>query len=237
MNKIVVCYQSLLGLYGDRGNAMVLRSRLAARGFDAEIVEVEPGDEVPADGLVYLLGGGEDAAQISAVRMLKEDGNIFRAVDSGAVLFAVCAGYQIVGNTFTVGDDDQVIDGLGLLDVDTRRGPERAVGEILTHWDSPTGDYLITGFENHGGFTELGKGAKAFAQVEVGIGNRADGTEGAISRTNPKIIGTYPHGPVLVRNPQLADYLLELALGVELDELPSEELDELRRQRVAAVRR
>jgi CobQ-like glutamine amidotransferase family enzyme len=233
--EIVLVYQSLLGIYGDRGNAMVLRQRLAWRGIDAVLTEVEPGDAVPSTGAVYLLGGGEDAAQVSAVNGLKADGHIFDAVERGAVLFAVCAGYQIVGNTFTVGEDDDVIDGLGLLDVTTRRGTERAVGEILSHWTKPDGtESLVTGFENHGGFTTLGEKATPLARVEIGIGNANDGTEGAVQG---KVIGTYPHGPILARNPDLADHLLELALDRELEPLPRPELDELRRQRVTAIRR
>ena len=233
--KIVLLYQSLLGIYGDRGNAMVLRQRLLRRGIDATLEIIEPGDAVPADGAVYLLGGGEDAAQVSAVKGLKADGNIYGAVERGAVLFAVCAGLQIVGNTFTVGDHDEVIDGLGLLDVDTRRGDVRAVGEILTHWTKPDGsESLITGFENHGGFTTLGPSAAPLARVEIGIGNANDGIEGAVQGT---VIGTYPHGPVLARNPELADHLLELALGHELEPLPDAELDELRRQRITHIRK
>ncbi len=233
--KIVLLYQSLLGIYGDRGNATVVRQRLAWRNLDATITEVSPGDAVPPDGSIYLLGGGEDAAQVSAVKGLKADGHLFVAIERGAVLFAVCAGFQIAGNTFTVGEHDEVIDGLGLLDVDTRRGPVRAVGEILTHWRGPDGsEYLITGFENHGGFTTLGPRAKPLASVEIGVGNANDGTEGAVQG---KVIGTYPHGPVLARNPALADHLLTLALGHELDPLPCPELDELRRQRIAAVRK
>lgn len=233
--EIVLVYQSLLGIYGDRGNAMVLRQRLAWRGIDARLIEVEPGEALPASGSVYLLGGGEDAAQVSAVRRLKEDGNLFRAIDDGAVLFAVCAGYQIAGTTFTVGERDEVIEGLGLLDVTTRRGTERAVGETLSRWTKPDGaESLITGFENHGGFTTLGAGARPLAFVEIGVGNANDGTEGAVQG---RVIGAYPHGPVLARNPDLADHLLELALERSLDPLPSPEIDELRRQRIAAVRK
>ena len=233
--EIVLLYQSLLGIYGDRGNAMVLWQRLAWRGIDAVLTEVEPGDVVPSTGAVYLLGGGEDAAQVSAVKALKADGHIFGAVERGAVLFAVCAGYQIVGNTFTVGEHDDVIEGLGLLDVTTRRGNERAVGEILTQWTRPDGtESLVTGFENHGGFTTLGPDATPLARVEIGVGNANDGTEGAVQG---KVIGTYPHGPVLARNPELADHLLELALGRELEPLPRPELDELRGQRITAVRK
>lgn len=233
--EIVLVYQSLLGIYGDRGNAMVLRQRLAWRDIEATLTEVEPGDEIPATGSVYLLGGGEDAAQISAVKGLKADGHLFGAIENGAVLFAVCAGYQIAGKTFTVGERDEVIEGLGLLDVTTRRGSERAVGEILTHWRRPDGtESLVTGFENHGGFTTLGPDATPLARVEIGVGNAGDGTEGAVQG---KVIGTYPHGPILARNPDLADHLLELALGRELDPLPRPELDELRHQRVLAIRR
>ncbi len=233
--EIVLIYQSLLGIYGDRGNASVLVKRLAWRGFDPVLTVVEPGDRLPDTGHVYLLGGGEDAAQITAVRELTADGGLHRARDRGAVVFAVCAGYQIVGNSFTVGDRDEVIAGLGLLDVTTTRGPVRAVGEILSRWRGRTGDEaIISGFENHGGYTVLGPGADPLADVEVGVGNCGDGTEGAVSGT---VIGTYPHGPVLVRNPALADHLLELALGRELDPLPRPELTELRRQRLAAARR
>lgn len=236
--KIALVYQSLLGIYGDRGNATVLTRRLALRGIEHELVVVEPGEHVPEDASVYLLGGGEDMAQISAVNALKADGGIFRGLDAGAVLFAVCAGYQICGNTFTVGDHEEVIEGLGVLDVATRRGPERAVGEILTSWTKPDGSTsLITGFENHGGFTTLGEKATPLARVEVGVGNANDGTEGAVQG---RVIGSYPHGPILARNPELADHLLQLALDRELEPLPdatmNADIDELRRQRIAHVR-
>jgi lipid II isoglutaminyl synthase (glutamine-hydrolysing) len=231
--EIVLVYQSLLGIYGDRGNATVLAKRLQWRGYDTTLTVVEPGDTLPDTGQVYLLGGGEDAAQISAVNALRADGGLHRAVDRGAAVFAVCAGYQIVGYSFTVGERDEVIEGLGLLDVTTTRGPVRAVGEILTRWHGREGeDALLTGFENHGGYTTLGPSATPLARVEVGVGNAADGTEGAIDGS---VIGTYPHGPVLARNPALADHVLQLALGEELAPLHRPEIDELRRQRLAAV--
>jgi len=231
---IVLVYQSLLGIYGDRGNAAVLSKRLTWRGIDARIVVVEPGEELPADGQVYLLGGGEDLAQTTAVRELTKDGNLFRALDAGAAVFAVCAGYQICGTTFTIGERDEVVPGLGILDVETRRGDVRAVGEILYRWTKPDGtESLVTGFENHGGFTRVGAGARPLGVVERGIGNGYDASEGA---QQGKVVGTYPHGPVLARNPDLADYVLELALGHSLDPLPRPAIDELRRQRIAAVR-
>ncbi len=235
--EIVLVYQSLLGIYGDRGNATVLVKRLAWRGFDPVLTVVEPGDPLPDTGQVYLLGGGEDAAQVSAVRALQADGGLSRAAERGAAVFAVCAGYQIIGRSFTVGENDDVIEGLGLLDVTTTRGPVRAVGEILTRWNGvdPGSDaQWLSGFENHGGYTRLGPDATPFASVEVGVGNAGDGTEGAVAGS---VIGTYPHGPVLARNPALADHVLALGLGGELEPLVRPEITELRRQRLAAVRR
>jgi CobQ-like glutamine amidotransferase family enzyme len=233
--EIVLVFQSLLGIYGDRGNATVLIKRLGWRGFDPVLTVVEPGDPLPDTGQVYLLGGGEDAAQVSAVRALQADGGLHRAANREAAVFAVCAGYQIIGKSFTVGENDDVIEGLGLLDVTTTRGPERAVGEILSRWEDREGDeQWLTGFENHGGYTRLGPQAEPLASVEIGVGNCDDGTEGAVTGT---VIGTYPHGPVLARNPALADHVLELGLGRKLPPLVRPEVDELRRQRLAAVRR
>jgi CobQ-like glutamine amidotransferase family enzyme len=233
--EVVLIYQSLLGLYGDRGNAAVLIKRLAWRGYEPVLTVVEPGDSLPNTGDVYLLGGGEDAAQVSAVRALKADGGLNRAADRGAAILAVCAGYQIVGNSFTVGYKDEVVTGLGLLDVTTTRGPVRAVGEIISRWNGRDGDdQWLTGFENHGGYTTLGPGVEALAAVEIGVGNCNDGTEGAVAGT---VVGTYPHGPILARNPALADYILELALGIDLEPLVHPEINKLRRQRLRRVRR
>jgi CobQ-like glutamine amidotransferase family enzyme len=233
--EVVLIYQSLLGLYGDRGNATVLMKRLAWRGYEPVLTAVEPGHALPDSGNVYLLGGGEDAAQVTAATALKADGGLDRAVDRGAAVLAVCAGYQIVGNNFTVGYKDEVISGLGLLDVSTSRGPVRAVGEIISRWNGRDGDgQWLTGFENHGGYTRLGTGVKPLATVEIGIGNCNDGTEGAVAGT---VIGTYSHGPILARNPALADYILELALGHELTPLVHPEINKLRRQLLARARR
>lgn len=233
MVEIVLVYQSLLGIYGDRGNALVLAKRLNWRSIEARVTVVEPGTPLPDSAAVYLLGGGEDGAQTTAVRELTADGGLHRAAERGAVVFGVCAGYQILGNTFTVGHDDRVIDGLGLLDIDTRRGSERAVGEILTTWRGQRGDgRWLTGFENHGGLTTLGADAQPLADVVIGVGN-GDGTEGAVQGT---VSGSYPHGPLLARNPALADHLLEVALGYSLEPLSEPAIDGLRAQRIAHAR-
>lgn len=239
--KIVVVYQSLLGIHGDQGNARVLAKRASWRGVEPEVVLVEPGTPVPTDAGIYLLGGGEDNALAAAVRQLKDDGGLFRALDAGGVLFAVGAGYQISGHSFCTDADGQTHSGLGLLDVETRRGPKRAVGELLASWARPDGSTsALTGFENHSGYTHLGADATPLARVEAGLGNNGDGTEGAVSG---RVIGTNLHGPALARNPELADHLLELALerpleplGPEQDQVTREILN-LRAERLASVRR
>ena len=224
----------VLGTYGDDGNALVLRQRARMRGIEAEIVPIKLGEAVPDSLDVYTVGGGEDTAQITAVRQLKADGGLFTALDRGAVLFAVCAGYQICGSSFTIGAHDEIIEGLGLLDVQTRRGPQRAVGEVLHHWTRPDGtESLVTGFENHGGWTTLGTDATALADVEIGWGNGDRTTEGAIQGN---IIGTYPHGPILARNPELADFLLERSLGTTLEPLDKPEIEQLRERRIRSAR-
>jgi CobQ-like glutamine amidotransferase family enzyme len=230
---IALVYPTLLGTYGDGGNARVLAERLRWRGIGCELVEVELGMPIPRQADVVVLGGGEDTAQTLAVRELTADGAIGRAVDAGRPVFAVCAGLQVLGANFfdAAGRSSP---GLGLLDVTTERLPgPRAVGELLAEPllggpDLPP----LTGYENHGGATVLGPAAHPLARVVHGVGN-GDGTEGAVQGS---IIATYLHGPALARNPALADHVLTLAAG-ELAPLDDAEEHELRRERISAVRR
>lgn len=229
--RVVVVYPDLLGTYGDGGNGVVLVHRARWRGIDATLLEATSGAPLPA-GDCYFLGGGEDGPQLRAAEQLRADGTLARAAGDGVPVLAVCAGYQIVGRTFPAADG-RPLPGLGLLDVSTKKGVgRRAVGEILAE---PVVDGLpvLTGFENHGGVTELGKDAAPLATVVCGIGN-GDGTEGAVAG---KIIGTYLHGPVLARNPALADRLLTWATGETLAPLDDEEEEALRAERIAAARR
>src|SRR3954447_21869438 len=129
--SIAVVFPDLLGTYGDGGNAVVLAQRLRWRGITAEITEVHAGDAVPEACTLYVIGGGEDAPQTLAAEQLIASGALDRAVDSGAVVFAVCAGLQVVGRSF-LGPDGRRRDGVGLLDCATdRRAAERPVGELV----------------------------------------------------------------------------------------------------------
>jgi CobQ-like glutamine amidotransferase family enzyme len=149
------------------------------------------------------------------------------------VVLAVCAGFQLVGRTFP-GATGEVHDGLGLLDLDTVKGEgPRAVGEVVSEPVGLTDLPALTGFENHGGVTALAEGAVALGQVTTGIGN-GDGSEGAVKG---RVVGTYLHGPVLARNPALADVLLSWALDdAALTPLDDRAAESLREERLAASR-
>ena len=230
--RLVWVYPDLLSTYGDRGNLLVLERRARLRGIPVEPVYVNSDQPVPRDGDIYLLGGGEDLPQILAARRLKADGGLVEAADRGAVIFAVCAGYQLVGHEFG-GVDGEPEEGLGILDIRSGRGERRAVGEIVADVDPVLGIPELTGFENHQGVTRLGPRAIPLATVTTGVGN-GGGTEGAHAG---RILGTYLHGPALVRNPALADLLLGWVAG-PLPPLPPEDEElaqTLRRERLAAI--
>jgi CobQ-like glutamine amidotransferase family enzyme len=209
----------------------VLAQRLRWRGVEAETIDVDVDEALPEQADVYVLGGGEDTAQTLAVSRLA-DGVLARAADAGKPVFAVCAGFQILGETFLDGAG-AVHAGVGLIDCRTDRLPgSRAVGELL---GEPAVDgvvELLTGYENHGGRTLLGPAAKPLARVRSGTGN-GDGVDGAVQGS---VVATYLHGPALARNPALADWLLSKVVG-DLAPLDDSEEQELRRERLTALRR
>jgi lipid II isoglutaminyl synthase (glutamine-hydrolysing) len=231
--SIALLYPELLGTYGDGGNAAVLAQRLRWRNIPAEVVDVHAGEPIPACCQIYVMGGGEDAPQALAARELRSGRTLEEAVAGGAAVLAVCAGLQVLGHRFA-GEDGKAHDGLGLLDCETHRddGPRR-VGEVVVTPDPSLDLPDLTGYENHGGVTTLGPDAQPLGRVVVGHGNDGgDGTEGIV---NGRVVGTYLHGPVLARNPALADYLLTSVLG-PLDPLDDSEVDALRKERLHAAR-
>jgi lipid II isoglutaminyl synthase (glutamine-hydrolysing) len=232
--RLIWVYPDLLSTYGDRGNLLVLQRRAGLRGIDVEAVSVNADQPVPRSGDIYLMGGGEDLPQILAARRLGADGGLAAAARDGAVVLAVCAGYQVIGEEFG-GTEGEPVTGLGILDIRSGRGDRRGVGEIVADVDPALGVPRLTGFENHQGVTRLGPGARPLGRVSLGVGN-GDGTEGAYAG---RVVGTYLHGPVLVRNPGLADLLLTWAAG-PLTALPAAGESwarQLREERLAAVSR
>jgi len=230
--RLVWVYPDLLSTYGDRGNLLVLCRRAQLRGLDVTPVEVNSDQPVPQDGDIYLLGGGEDLPQILAADRLRADGGLQRAAGNGAAIFAVCAGYQLIGRQFG-GVEGEPVTGLGILDITSGRGQRRGVGEIVADVDPALGVPRLTGFENHQGVTHIGPDARPLARVALGVGN-GDGTEGAYAG---HVLGTYLHGPALARNPGLADLLLSWVAGPlpPLDGAAENWARRLREERLAAT--
>ena len=224
--RVLSLYPELMNIYADRGNIAVLRARCEWRGIGFEHGGVTVGDPLdPSAADLFYMGGGQDRDQAAvAVDMAstKRD-SLHAAADRGAVVLGVCGGYQLLGESYEMGD--QTLPGVGLVDLRTVREPgERLIGNCAIEADLGTGLRTIAGFENHGGRTYLGPGAEPLGRVLSGHGNNGkDGYEG-VRRGN--VIGTYLHGPLLPKNVWLADRLIELAIGAELDPLPGDEMEE-----------
>jgi CobQ-like glutamine amidotransferase family enzyme len=227
--RIGLVLPDVMGTYGDSGNALVLRQRLRMREIDAEVVSITLNDPVPESLDVYVLGGAEDSAQRLATKHLTRYPGLQKAASRGAPVLAICAAIQVLGHWYLTSEGEKV-DGISMFDVTTAPQATRSIGEVVT---APLLDGLsqrLTGFENHRGGTTLGSDAHPFARVTAGVGNGVgDGHEGVVQGS---VIGTYMHGPALARNPELADYLLEKALGTTLAPLDLPDVEQLRRERL-----
>ncbi|MSS84256.1 glutamine amidotransferase [Actinomycetaceae bacterium WB03_NA08] len=220
----------VLGTYGDGGNACVLTQRAKRRGIDADIIEIPLFEAIPEYLDIYTLGGGEDTAQSLAAQHMQRHRGLIRAVTQGRPVLAICASLQVLGRKYTDAEG-RTVEGLGLLDVETEPMGHRAIGELVSDPLIEGLSQPLTGFENHGGATTLGEDASPLGQVVVGCGN--DGKSGLEGVVQGSVIATYMHGPVLARNPELADLLLSRALGCELEPLPMPSVDRLRSERLS----
>ncbi|HEY3292650.1 MAG TPA: glutamine amidotransferase [Candidatus Nanopelagicaceae bacterium] len=205
---IVHLLPELLGTYGDRGNVEILSWRLKQRDVAHEVLTVGAADAIPTSADLYLLGGGEDDAQIAATEILAKNDSLKKALTNGAHIFAVCAGFQILGTRFPA-SGDRVITGLDLVGVETVSAKHRSVGEILSRPTVPI--EMLTGFENHGGQTRFLDELTPLGHVVKGIGNgQGSNADGLVT---PQIVATYMHGPAFARNPELADWILARKIG------------------------
>jgi len=237
--KIGYFYANLLNLYGDTGNVEILNFRAKKRGIDTEIVELNANTLLTASMMaeinIIVMGGGPDSGQKQMYEdLLQNKGNYLKEyIESGGVGLFICGSYQLLGHYYKA-SDGSVLDGLGVFDLYTQHfgnkkprcignvvcGLNTAVlsdplfGALSAGYDPVSFDFArLVGFENHGGRTYLGKHMQPFAKVIKGHGNNSeDGTEGVHYKNS---IGTYMHGPILSRNPHLADYLIGKALKLD----------------------
>jgi len=236
--RVLSLYPEQMNIYADRGNILFLQRRCEWRGIEFEWRGAGPGESVdPAAHDLFYIGGGQDRDQrvVAADMVETKRTALHAAVDDGAALLAVCGGYQLLGESYQLGEE--TLPGLGLADLRTVRedGP-RLIGNVAIETELGGEQRLLAGFENHGGRTYLGAGARPVGRVVAGHGNNgSDGLEG-VWRDN--MVGTYLHGPLLPKNAWLADHLIELALERRYGERPRlEQLpDELERAAHASAR-
>ena len=234
IDKIVVghLYPDYLNIYADRGNIAVLARRAAWRGIELEVRAIGVEDRVPVDEVdLFYIGGGQDREQALIAADLAHKGTAVRAaVAEGAACLAVCGGYQLLGRFYRDRSGAE-LPGVGLFPHTTVAGPRRMIGDVLLECELEPGERrTLAGFENHAGRTHLDEGAEPLGRVVAGFGN--DGESGYEGCRVARAIGTYLHGPLLPRNPWLADWLLAQAAARRLGEPPRFEPlpDELERE-------
>ena len=216
-------YPDYLNISADRGNIAVLASRAAWRGHELEVRTIGLGDAIePGACALFYIGGGQDREQALVAADLAAKGAMLAAeVERGAALLAVCGGYQLLGRGYRDARG-RWLQGAGLFPLETVAGERRMIGDVLLECELEPGERrTLAGFENHIGRTLLDPGAVPLGRVISGFGN--DGTSGHEGCRAGRALGTYLHGPLLPRNPWLADWLLGQALGgVTLEPLPDE---------------
>jgi lipid II isoglutaminyl synthase (glutamine-hydrolysing) len=210
--RLLALYPDQMNIYADRGNIVFLRRRCEWRGIGFSYTGAGAGDRVdPAAHDLFYVGGGQDRDQRAVAADMAETKReaLVAAVGEGAVMLAVCGGYQLLGHSYQLGEE--TLPGLGIADLETVREPgPRLIGNVTIEAEIGGSGRTLAGFENHGGRTYLGAGARPLGKVISGFGNNGnDGLEG-VQRDN--LIGTYLHGPLLPKNAWLADHLIELAL-------------------------
>ncbi len=225
-NPLVIAhlFPDLMNLYGDGGNVRILEQRCRWRGIPVEVQRIRHGDEIDfANVDLVFLGGGPDREQRLASKMLMEmRDDIAGFVEDDGAMLAICGGYQVLGNVWLLGDEE--VPGLGIVDIETRRpgtSADRLIDNIVL--DSPLSTHPVVGYENHAGRTYLGHGIECFGKVisTTGRGNNEEDKVDGVHYRN--LIGTYFHGPLLSKNPEIADYLIRQALRRRLARLDMEE--------------
>ena len=216
--RICALYPDLMSIYADRGNLLFLQRRCEWRGIGFALAGAGLGDAIDPDAHdLFYLGGGQDRDQALCAQDLasvKRDA-LHAAAERGAVVFGVCGGFQLLGHGYELGGER--LPGVGLVELDTVRqdGP-RLIGNVAIEVDLGDGPRVLAGFENHGGRTRLGPGARPLGRVLRGHGNDGrSGYEGVRGGPHGTVVGTYLHGPLLPKNAWFADWLTATALGVE----------------------
>lgn len=219
--RLLQLYPRDMNIYGDWGNTLTLKRRAEWHGYEVELFEYNPGDVFPDDIDLIVGGGGQDSGQ-SVIQddLQKIAPKLKELAESGTSMLVICGLYQLFGRFFKT-KDGITLPGIGIFDIETHGGPERLIGNIITE-SSDFGQ--IIGYENHSGLTYLGKNVKPLGRVIRGAGNNGqDEFEGARYKN---IIGSYLHGSLLPKNPQIADWLIEQAVVRKFGEFTPTVIDD-----------
>ena len=234
--NILHLYPKEMNLYGDHGNVLTLVRRCEWRGIKAKVIPHEIGEPLPKDIDIIFGGGGQDSGQNKIEEdLIKLAPKLKKLIDDGMPCLVVCGLYQLFGRAFVTTDGHR-IQGTGILDLETHANKERLIGNIIVQ--SPQFGEIV-GYENHSGLTKLDNPAECLGKVIDGAGNNGqDGTEGCFYKN---CIGTYMHGPILPKNPEIADYLIKKAIerqgkNIELKKLNDHEEEQAHRSAVSRPR-
>lgn len=212
--RLAYLYPNEMNTYGDWGNVLCLQQRMAWRGYKLNIIEHHPRAKLPEKIDLVFMGGGQDSGQA----VIETDFNrigpwLTKLVQDGVPMLTICGAYQLFGHSFQM-VDGRKLPGIGIFDLSTEATTDRLIGNISVE---TAGFGELIGFENHSGRTFLNDPRQTLGRVISGNGNNGqDGTEGILVE---RAIGTYLHGPILPKNPILADWLLATALGISVAEL------------------
>lgn len=232
--NILHLYPKEMNLYGDHGNILALTRRLEWRGYKTNVIHYEPGMEIPKDVDIIFGGGGQDSGQGKIEKDLKKIAKVLKEkIEAGVPTLLICGLYQLMGKYFETAEG-QRIEGTGVLDLYTKAGPTRLIGNIVINSEE-FGE--VVGYENHSGLTYLGEGLKPFGEVKNGDGNNDKDSGEGVRYKN--CIGTYLHGPILPKNPKVTDFLIKTALknkGESIDLKPLDDMVENKAHKVAASR-
>ncbi len=219
--KIAWMYPDLMSTYGDRGNVQIVQKRAEWYGFTTQIVPISvhsPAEELSSCNIIFM-GGAQDLQQAIVTKDLGESkGNVLKnMIEAGVPGLFICGGYQFLGNYYKAAVGT-IIDGLKIFDLYTEHPGDqkkRCIGNIYVQVNHERlkkycHDNPIIGFENHGGRTYLSDPSYAWGKVVKGYGNNGeDQTEGILYKN---ALGTYLHGPLLSKNPEIADFLIDQAV-------------------------
>lgn len=219
-------YPDLLNLYGDRGNILCMKQRLKWRGVEAEITEVPAGAKADfTDADLIFIGGGQDFEQEVLLSDLRngKDRELKAAIEDGKTVLAICGGYQMLGSYYETWDGVRC-DFIHAIDFYTVGSKQRMIGNFAFQCLEESGGSTVVGFENHSGKTYLGSGVQPLGKILSGGGNNGeDGGEG-VRYLN--VFGSYSHGPILPKNPEFCDFLLQTALWRRNPDLTLEPLND-----------